>query len=290
MSNNAVYNHVRSGGGVGDSVQYLLLLKIKIRIRDAAKGLQCLSQLLASVSALLAVTSFLRSFPPPGSAEGLRQQQPDTEAVLNGKGLGTLYIAESRLSWLDGSGLGFSLEHPAISLHAVSRDLNAYPREHLYVMVNAKFGEESKESVANEEEEDSDDDIEPISEFRFVPRHKSALEAMFIAMCKCQALHPDPEDEDSDDYDGDEYDVEAHEQGQGDIPTFYTYEEGLSHLTAEGQATLERLEGMLSQSVSSQYNMARVWTEDSIRDYEDGMEVDTTPTVAGQFEGADVDH
>nr|KAF6324289.1 chloride nucleotide-sensitive channel 1A [Myotis myotis] len=202
--------------------------------------------------------SFLKSFPPPGSAEGLRQQQPDTEAVLNGKGLGTgtLYIAESRLSWLDGSGLGFSLEYPTISLHAVSRDLNAYPREHLYVMVNAKF----------------------------------EVEAMFTAMCECQALHPDPEDEDSDDYDGEEYDVEAHEQGQGDIPTFYTYEEGLSHLTAEGQATLERLEGMLSQSVSSQYNMAGVRTEDSIRDYEDGMEVDTTPTVAGQFEDADVDH
>ncbi|MXQ91806.1 hypothetical protein E5288_WYG019764 [Bos mutus] len=212
--------------------------------------------------------SFLRSFPPPGSAEGLRQQQPDTEAVLNGKGLGTgtLYIAESRLSWLDGSGLGFSLEYPTISLHAVSRDLNAYPREHLYVMVNAKFGEESKESVADEEEEDSDDDIEPISEFRFVPSDKSACE----------------------------YSVEHLliylEQGQGDIPTFYTYEEGLSHLTAEGQATLERLEGMLSQSVSSQYNMAGVRTEDSIRDYEDGMEVDTTPTVAGQFEDADVDH
>ncbi|XP_065738258.1 methylosome subunit pICln isoform X2 [Phocoena phocoena] len=202
--------------------------------------------------------SFLKSFPPPGSAEGLRQQQPDTEAVLNGKsfGTGTLYIAESRLSWLDGSGLGFSLEYPTISLHAVSRDLNAYPREHLYVMVNAKFG----------------------------------VEAMFTAMCECQALHPDPEDEDSDDYDGEEYDVEAHEQGQGDIPTFYTYEEGLSHLTAEGQATLERLEGMLSQSVSSQYNMAGVRTEDSVRDYEDGMEVDATPTVAGQFEDADVDH
>uniref|UniRef100_A0A8C9UM95 Methylosome subunit pICln n=1 Tax=Spermophilus dauricus TaxID=99837 RepID=A0A8C9UM95_SPEDA len=158
--------------------------------------------------------SFLKSFPPPGQDEGLRQQQPDTEAVLNGKGLGirTLYITESRLSWLDGSGLGFSLEYPTISLYAVSRDLNAYPREHLYVMVNAKFGEESKESL-------------------------------------------------------------------GDIPTFYTYEEGLSHLTAEGQATLERLEGMLSQSVSN-----------SIKDYEDGMEVDTTPTVAGQFEDEDVDH
>nr|XP_039322582.1 methylosome subunit pICln-like isoform X4 [Saimiri boliviensis boliviensis] len=164
--------------------------------------------------------SFLKSFPPPGPAEGLLRQQPDTEAVLKGLGTGTLYIAESRLSWLDGSGLGFSLEYPTISLHALSRDRSDYLGEHLYVMVNAKF----------------------------------------------------------------------EEQGQGDIPTFYTYEEGLSHLTAERQATLERLEGMLSQSVSSQYNMAGVGTEDSIRDYEDGMEVDTTPTVAGQFEDADVDH
>ncbi|XP_007490965.1 methylosome subunit pICln [Monodelphis domestica] len=242
--------------------------------------------------------SFLKSFPPPSSEDGLRQQQPDTEAVLDGKGLGTgtLYIAESRLSWLDGSGLGFSLDYPTISLHAVSRDLNAYPQEHLYVMVNARFGEEEPKEVKEtpmaegEEDEDSDEDIEPIAEFRFVPSDKSALEALFAAMCECQALHPDPEDEDSDDYDGEEYDVEAHEQGQGDIPTFYTYEEGLSHLTAEGQATLERLEGMLAQSVSSQYNMAGVRTEDSIRDYEDGMEIDAAPTVAGQFEDADVDH
>lgn len=37
-----------------------------------------------------------------------------------------------------------------------------------------------------------------------------AVEAMFSAMCECQALHPDPDDEDSDnDYEGDEYDVEA---------------------------------------------------------------------------------
>uniref|UniRef100_A0A671E2D4 Methylosome subunit pICln n=1 Tax=Rhinolophus ferrumequinum TaxID=59479 RepID=A0A671E2D4_RHIFE len=86
--------------------------------------------------------SFLKSFPPPGAAEGLQQQQqPDTEAGLNAKGLGTgtLYITESHLSWLDGSGLGFSLQYPTISLHAVSRDLNAYSREHLYVMVDAKF-------------------------------------------------------------------------------------------------------------------------------------------------------
>ncbi|KFP01929.1 Methylosome subunit pICln, partial [Calypte anna] len=186
----------------------------------------------------------------------------------------------SRLSWLENSGVGFSLDYPTISLHAVSRDLTAYPCEHLYVMVNAKFeGEETKEAPVaegEEEEEDSDDDAEPIAEFRFVPSDKSALEAMFSAMCECQALHPDPDDEDSDnDYEGDEYDVEAHELGQGDIPTFYTYEEGLSHLTAEGQATLERLEGMLGHTGCC---------------FSDGMEVDIAPVVAGQFEDAEVDH
>uniref|UniRef100_A0A8D2B911 Methylosome subunit pICln n=1 Tax=Sciurus vulgaris TaxID=55149 RepID=A0A8D2B911_SCIVU len=177
--------------------------------------------------------SFLKSFlPPPGQDEGLRQQQPDTEAVLNGKGLGTrtLYLAESHLSWLDGSGLGFSLEYPTISLHAVSRDLNAYPREHLYVMVNAKFGEESKESLADEEEEDSDDDVEPITEFRFVPSDKSALEALLCMPCSA----PDPEEEDSE--------------------------------------------------IMMEKNMMRKHTN------KDGMEADTTPTAAGQFEDADVDH
>uniref|UniRef100_A0A8C3R8S4 Methylosome subunit pICln n=2 Tax=Passeriformes TaxID=9126 RepID=A0A8C3R8S4_9PASS len=236
--------------------------------------------------------SFLKRFPPP--ADGVRHQQPDTEALLAGRslGTGTLYIAESRLSWLENSGVGFSLDYPTISLHAVSRDLSAFPRDHLYVMVNAKFEEETKEAPMTEGgEDDSDDDVEPIAEFRFVPGDKSALEAMFSAMCECQALHPDPDDEDSDnDYEGDEYDVEARELEQGDIPSFYTYEEGLSHLTAEGQATLERLEGMLAQSVSTQYNMAGVRTEDSIREFEDGMEVDIAPVVAGQFEDAEVDH
>ncbi|KAM4045132.1 methylosome subunit pICln [Anomaloglossus baeobatrachus] len=241
----------------------------------------------------------LSNFPPP--AEGVKRLQPGTEAVWSGHrlGTGTLYIAESRLSWLNGSGLGFSLEYPSISLHAISRDTAAYPEEHLYVMVNSKTadgdGTEAKmndEGEDNgEEDDDDDDDDEPITEVRFVPENKSDLGEMFSAMCECQALHPDPEDEDSDDdFEGEEYDVEAHEQGLGDLPTFYTYEEGLSHLTTEGQATLERLEGMLANSISNQHTMAGVRMEGSTVDYEDGMDVEAAPTEAGQFEDADVDH
>ncbi|XP_069748179.1 methylosome subunit pICln isoform X2 [Narcine bancroftii] len=242
---------------------------------------------------------FLRCFPPP--AEGIRLQQPEIAAVLNGKalGTGTLYIAESQLSWFDGSGMGFSLEYPSISLHAVSRDVTVYPQEHLYVLVNVMLGEDCKE--ANMEEKSSEDEeneeADTISEVRFVPVDKTALELMFSAMCACQALHPDPADTDSendfeeDDEEGEEYDVEAHERGQGDISTFCTYDEVFSHLNVEGQANLQRLEGMLAQSVGQQaFHMAGVRTDDSAADNEDGMEVDATAVEPGQFEDADVDH
>ncbi|XP_035647944.1 methylosome subunit pICln-like isoform X2 [Oncorhynchus keta] len=240
----------------------------------------------------------LRSVPAP--SEGVRHEQSETTAVLDGKGLGagTLYVAETRLSWFDGSGMGFSLEYPTISLHAISRDLSTYPQEHLYVMVNAKLNDENEaemqENAHDQEDEDNsseEDDSEGITEIRFVPRDKTALESMFSAMCECQALHPDPDDEDSDgDFDGDEYDVEEAEHGQGDIPSFCTYEEGVSGLTAEGQATLQRLEGMLAQSVANTFHMAGVRTDEANGEFDDGMEVDAGSTMAGQFEDADADH
>ncbi|KAG8548650.1 hypothetical protein GDO81_024685 [Engystomops pustulosus] len=154
-----------------------------------------------------------------------------------------------------------------------------------------KDEEENNGAEEESDDDDDDDDDQPITEIRFVPENKSDLGEMFSAMCDCQALHPDPEDEDSDDdFEGEEYDVEAHEQGLGDVPTFYTYEEGLSHLTSEGQATLERLEGMLANSIANQHTMAGVRTEGSAADYEDGMDVEAAATEAGQFEDADVDH
>ncbi|CAL8363599.1 unnamed protein product [Merluccius merluccius] len=239
----------------------------------------------------------LRSVPPP--TDGVRHEQAQTSAVLDGKGLGcgTLYVAETRLSWFDGSGMGFSLEYPTIGLHAISRDLGAFPQEHLYVMVNAKLSDENeaemKENADDEEDEDASDDEEgAITEIRFVPSDKAALESMFSAMCECQALHPDPEDEDSEnDFEGEEYDVEEAEHGRGDVPSFYTCEEGLSSLTSEGEATLTRLEGMLAQSVAQQFHMAGVRTDDTGGDFDDGMDVEGV-AEAGQFEDADgdVDH
>uniref|UniRef100_A0A3B3E2J2 Methylosome subunit pICln n=1 Tax=Oryzias melastigma TaxID=30732 RepID=A0A3B3E2J2_ORYME len=150
----------------------------------------------------------VRNLRPP--TEGVRREEANTTAVLSGQvlGCGTLYVAETRLSWFDGSGMGFSLEYPSISLHAISRDVSAYPEEHLYVMVNGKLEDENGDDDDGSDSSNGDEE-DVITEIRFVPRDKASLESMFSAMCECQALHPDPEDEDSDnDFEGEEYNVE----------------------------------------------------------------------------------
>lgn len=117
--------------------------------------------------------------------DGIRHSQSDTSAYFNetNLGKGTLYIAESRLSWISSTGNGFAIEYPHISLHAISRDLSAYPQECLFLMLD---------DPDNENEQDSDD--HKINELRFVPDDKGMLDAMFHAMSACQTLHPDPND------------------------------------------------------------------------------------------------
>lgn len=163
----------------------------------------------------------LTSFPPP--EEGIRHREDATTAFIQSRGLGkgTLYIAESRVSWVGQDSSGFSLEYPSVALHALSRDLQAFPEECLYLMIDGDLGEEQEPNENGEDEE------RPASEIRFVPEDKSHLEAMYRAMTECQALHPDPAqpgDSDEDDgcyedadeeEEGAEYDVRAAEQQRG---------------------------------------------------------------------------
>ncbi|XP_077556034.1 chloride nucleotide-sensitive channel icln isoform X1 [Haemaphysalis longicornis] len=183
----------------------------------------------------------LTSFPPP--EEGIRHREDATTAFIQSRGLGkgTLYIAESRVSWVGQDSSGFSLEYPSVALHALSRDLQAFPEECLYLMIDGDLGEEqggclsacgtwecdSHASFLAEPNENGEDEERPASEIHFVPEDKSHLEAMYRAMTECQALHPDPAqpgDSDEDDgcyedadeeEEGAEYDVRAAEQQRG---------------------------------------------------------------------------
>ena len=61
------------------------------------------------------------SLGPP--EEGIHHKEENTTTYVNEKSLGkgTLYVSESRVSWVGDRGHQFSLEYPHISLHAVSR-------------------------------------------------------------------------------------------------------------------------------------------------------------------------
>ncbi|KAK6195250.1 hypothetical protein SNE40_000720 [Patella caerulea] len=174
----------------------------------------------------------LTNFPPP--TEGIRHQQDNTAAVIDQKelGNGTIFIAESRLSWRGVDGSGFSLEYKSINLHAVSRDLSAFRSECLYLMLDGKILEdEEMPANGNGNESDESEEENAITELRFVPSDKGALSAMYQAMKECQLLHPDPQSTDS----------EAEEEES----EFYNTADGLDHLTTHGTATLQHIDSIL---------------------------------------------
>jgi len=144
------------------------------------------------------------SLGPP--EEGLRHTEPNTLTYINEKGLGkgSLYISESRVSWVGDAGHKFSLEYEHIALHAVSRDTSGFPHsEHLYLMIDKKLVDSdgmptptSTPESSDVDDEDEADDGEDMTEIRFVPENKDCLQDLFKAMSECQALHPDPADSD----------------------------------------------------------------------------------------------
>ncbi|XP_023665039.1 methylosome subunit pICln-like isoform X2 [Paramormyrops kingsleyae] len=235
----------------------------------------------------------LTNVAPP--SEGIWHEEPETTVFLDGKGLGsgTLYVTETRLSWFDGSGMGFSLEYPSITLQVITHDLGVHPQEHLYLVVNSGMSDVSKKHSKTEEDDDEEGDGSsdsehsscPVSEIRFVPGNKASLKSMFSAMCECQALHPDSEDSDSD-FEGDEYDVEEAELGQEHLLDIY--EEGMAYLSLEGQDTVESLEEVPEKSPAQQLHVAGVRTE-SIPTGENKKDLGH-PVERGEFADADVGH
>ena len=58
-------------------------------------------------------------------------------------------ICWRRLSWSDGDGKGFSLEYPAISLHAICRDTSQFQYECIYCMMDSPLDGKNYDRDAN---------------------------------------------------------------------------------------------------------------------------------------------
>ncbi|KAF8802508.1 hypothetical protein BYT27DRAFT_7235414 [Phlegmacium glaucopus] len=102
---------------------------------------------------------------------------------------GTLYILTSVLVFMSTTGVGFQIEYPAITLHAVSRGESG---PSIYCQLDESFGQVNGSPPANE-----DEDTE-MRELTIVPKSSDSLEPIFEALSQCASLHPDPHGEEDD--------------------------------------------------------------------------------------------
>jgi len=102
---------------------------------------------------------------------------------------GTLYVLTSVLAFMSTTGVGFQIEYPAITLHAVSRG-DSGPS--IYCQLDESFGQVNGGPSENDHEETE------MRELTIVPKNSDALEPIFEALSQCASLHPDPHGDEDD--------------------------------------------------------------------------------------------
>ncbi|KAG0504095.1 hypothetical protein HPP92_004167 [Vanilla planifolia] len=132
--------------------------------------------------------------------EDLVHVQRDVAIVLGDRlpeSPGTLYISSRRVMWLSdvNRGKGYAVDFFSISLHAVSRDPEAYPSPCIYIQIEANAFEDD-ESECSDTEFAEDSDLSRVTEMRLVPSDSNQLNTLFDIFCQCAELNPEPEGDD----------------------------------------------------------------------------------------------
>ncbi|CAH8353989.1 unnamed protein product [Eruca vesicaria subsp. sativa] len=133
------------------------------------------------------------------NGEELMHVQPSVAVALGNRSVespGTLYITSRKLIWLSDVDMakGYAVDFVSISLHAVSRDPEAYSSPCLYTQIEVEE-EEDDEDEDEEEESTGVLDLSKIREMRLVPSDSTQLDTLFDVFCECAELNPEPVEE-----------------------------------------------------------------------------------------------
>ncbi|KAK3000099.1 hypothetical protein RJ639_024386, partial [Escallonia herrerae] len=124
----------------------------------------------------------------PGVSIALGSQPPESP--------GTLYISTKKVVWLSDSdrSKGYAVDFLSVSLHAVSRDPEAYPSPCIYTQIET--GAEEEESEGSDSEHDDVFVLEKVTEMRLVPSDPTEEEHnwVFSAEMDAEATGADGED------------------------------------------------------------------------------------------------
>lgn len=118
---------------------------------------------------------------------------------------GTLIITSKQVIWLSDVdwNRGYAVDFVSISLHAVSRDPEAYPSPCIYAQIETgeDEDEEEEENEAESQTTNWSSGISNIKEIRLVPSDPSQLETLFEMFCEGAELNPEPmEDENEEEH------------------------------------------------------------------------------------------
>jgi hypothetical protein len=137
-------------------------------------------------------------------------------------GQGKLFITSKRVIWMQPgeSGAAFDFDVPYIVLHAISRDVDSYPKPCIYCQLDC---------CQSDDEEDEENTEDAIDEIFLAPSCDTVLKDMFNAFSAAALNNPDPDEEG---------------QEEGDDELIYNVDE--VQLGAEQSRTLNHLESIFN--------------------------------------------
>ncbi|XP_076940961.1 chloride conductance regulatory protein ICln-like isoform X2 [Bidens hawaiensis] len=132
------------------------------------------------------------------AGEEVMHVQPNVSIVLGNRppeSPGTLYISTKQVVWLSDTDRtkGYEVDFLSVSLHAVSRDPEAFESPCLYTQIDT--GDEEDESESCDSEASDTLDLSKITEMRLVPSDPTKLDTIFNIFCQCAELNPEPVEE-----------------------------------------------------------------------------------------------
>ncbi|KAJ9164080.1 hypothetical protein P3X46_023695 [Hevea brasiliensis] len=133
------------------------------------------------------------------NGEEIMHVQPSVAIVIGNRSPespGTLYISTKKVVWLSDvdRAKGYAVDFLSLSLHAVSRDPEAYPSPCIYTQIETE--DDGDESDNSDSENNEVLDLSKVTEMRLVPSDPSQLDNLFQIFCECAELNPEPVDED----------------------------------------------------------------------------------------------
>ncbi|KAK1577473.1 hypothetical protein Q3G72_022056 [Acer saccharum] len=130
------------------------------------------------------------------NGEELMRVQPSVSIALANRSIespGTLYITSKQVVWLSDvdRAKGYAVDFLSLSLHAVSRDPEAYHSPCIYTQIEVEDGN-NDESEGSDLESDGVLDLSKVTEMRLIPSDSSQLDTLFEIFCECAELNPEP--------------------------------------------------------------------------------------------------